>query len=45
VYAGGQSEPLVLRRTDCVLVGEGEISLGCERTADKAAIVKFSVQG
>lgn len=45
VYAGGQSEPIVLRRTDCVLVGEGEISLGCERTADNAAIVRFSVQG
>jgi pSer/pThr/pTyr-binding forkhead associated (FHA) protein len=45
VYAGGQSEPIVLRRTDCVLVGEGEIALGCERTAEKAAIVRFSVQG
>ena len=45
VYAGGQSEPLILRRTDCVLVGDGEISLGCERTADNAAIVRFSVQG
>ncbi len=44
VYAGSQSEPIVLRRTDCVLVGEGEISLGCERTADNAAVVKFSVQ-
>jgi adenylate cyclase len=45
VYAGGQSEPIVLRRTDCVLVGEGEISLGCERATDNAAIVRFSVQG
>jgi class 3 adenylate cyclase len=45
VYAGSQSEPLVLRRTDCVLVGEGEISLGCERTAAEAAIVRFSVLG
>jgi class 3 adenylate cyclase len=45
VYLGGQSEPLVLRRTDCVLVGEGEIALGCERTADNAAVVRFSVQG
>jgi adenylate cyclase len=45
VYAGGQSEPIVLRRTDCVLVGDGEVSLGCERTADNAAIVRFSVQG
>jgi class 3 adenylate cyclase len=44
VYVGGQSEPLVLRRTDCVLVGEGEISLGCERTAENAALVRFSVR-
>ncbi len=44
VYAGSQSEPIVLRRTDCVLVGEGEISLGCERTADNAALVRFSVR-
>lgn len=45
VYAGGQSEPTALRRTDCVLVGGGEISLGCERTADNAVVVRFSVQG
>ncbi|NJM43198.1 MAG: adenylate/guanylate cyclase domain-containing protein [Brachymonas sp.] len=43
VYAGGQSEPVVLRRTDCVLVGEGEISLGCERGAPDAAVLKFGV--
>jgi adenylate cyclase len=45
VYAGSQSEPVVLRRTDCVLVGVGEISLGCERGAENAAIVRYSVQG
>jgi adenylate cyclase len=45
VYLGGQSEPLVLRRTDCVLVGEGEIALGCERTANDAAVVRFRLQG
>jgi adenylate cyclase len=44
VYLGGQSEPLVLRRTDCVLVGEGEISLGCERTAPDAAIISFNIR-
>lgn len=44
VYAGGQSEPLVLRRTDCVLVGEGEISLGCERTTPDAAVLSFNVR-
>jgi adenylate cyclase len=45
VYAGGRNEPIALRRTDCVLVGDGDISLGCERTVDQAAIVRFSVQG
>ena len=45
VYAGSQIEPIALRRTECVLVGVGEISLGCERSADNAAVVKFSVQG
>jgi adenylate cyclase len=44
VYQGGQSEPLVLRRTDCVLVGEGEISLGCEKSAADAAVLSFSVR-
>jgi adenylate cyclase len=44
VYLGGQSEPLVLRRTDCVLVGEGEISLGCERTAPDAAVISFAIR-
>jgi adenylate cyclase len=44
VYLGGQAEPLVLRRTDCVLVGEGELSLGCERGSDKAPMVNFSVR-
>jgi adenylate cyclase len=45
VYWGAQAEPLVLRRTDCVLVGEGELSLGCERSSDKAPVVSFSVTG
>jgi adenylate cyclase len=45
VYLGGQSEPLVLRRTHCVLIGAGEICLGCERTAEKAPMVSFNIQG
>jgi adenylate cyclase len=45
VYAGGRNETIALRRTDCVLVGDDDISLGCERTVDQAAIVRFSVQG
>jgi adenylate cyclase len=45
VYWGSQAEPLVLRRTNCVLVGEGALSLGCERSADKAPMVNFVVTG
>ncbi len=43
-YFGNQSEPVVLRRTECYLVGQGQISLGCEREAEKAPIVHFSVK-
>ena len=45
VYMGNQTEPVVLRRTDCYLVGTGQISLGCERDADNAPLVLFSVTG
>ncbi|MDB5872403.1 MAG: Adenylyl cyclase [Ramlibacter sp.] len=44
VYMGNQSEPLVLRRTECYLVGQGQIVLGCERDAESAPIVLFSVK-
>lgn len=43
VYVGNQSEPVVLRRTECHLVGHGQITLGCERSAESAPIVIFSV--
>jgi hypothetical protein len=43
VYMGNQTEPVVLRRTECYLVGQGEIALGCEREADGAPAVLFSV--
>lgn len=43
-YFGNQSEPVVLRRTECYLVGQGQISLGCEREAEEAPIVHFSVK-
>ncbi|WP_048440877.1 adenylate/guanylate cyclase domain-containing protein [Caenimonas sp. SL110] len=43
-YFGNQSEPVVLRRTECYLVGHGQISLGCEREAEEATIVHFSVK-
>jgi adenylate cyclase len=44
VYFGGQAEPVVLRRTECYLVGQGLIALGCERDAEDAPIVQFSIR-
>jgi class 3 adenylate cyclase len=43
VYVGNQSEPVVLRRTECHLVGQGQITLGCGRDAESAPLVLFSV--
>jgi adenylate cyclase len=43
VYMGNQTEPVVLRRADCYLVGQGQIALGCERHVDNAPLVEFSV--
>jgi class 3 adenylate cyclase len=43
VYFGGQTEPVVLRRTECYLVGSGQIALGCDRKADAAPVASFSV--
>ncbi|MDP3356314.1 MAG: adenylate/guanylate cyclase domain-containing protein [Polaromonas sp.] len=42
VYFGNQSEAVVLRRTECYLVGSGQISAGCERK-DGSPLVSFSV--
>ncbi len=44
VYMGNQAEPLVLRRTECYLIGQGQIVLGCERDAESAPLVLFSVK-
>ena len=44
VYMGNQSEPVILRRTECYLVGQGQITLGCERDAESAPLVMFSVK-
>lgn len=44
VYVGNQNEPLVLRRTECYLVGQGQITLGCEREAVSAPTLHFSVK-
>jgi class 3 adenylate cyclase len=45
VYMGNQTEPVVLRRTECYLVGHGQITLGCDRHAENAPLVLFSVSG
>jgi class 3 adenylate cyclase len=45
VYFGNQAEPVVLRRTECYLVGSGQIALGCEREAEAAPLVQFNVRG
>jgi adenylate cyclase len=44
VYFGNQSAPVVLRRTECYLVGEGQFALGCEREAEEAPVVQFNVR-
>lgn len=43
VYFGNQPEAVALRRTECFLVGYGQISLGCGIDADKAPLVAFEV--
>lgn len=42
VYFGNQSEAVVLRRTECYLVGSGQISAGCERR-EGSPLVSFSI--
>jgi adenylate cyclase len=44
VYMGNQAEPVVLRRTECYLVGNGVIALGCDRDAEDAPLATFSVK-
>ena len=44
VYFGNQQEAVALRRTECYLVGSGEIVLGCERNAENAPVVAFNVR-
>ena len=43
VYFGNQAEAVALRRTECFLVGFGQLSLGCKIDADKAPLVGFEV--
>lgn len=42
VYFGNQSDAVVLRRTECYLVGSGQISAGCERK-DGSPLISFSI--
>ncbi len=44
VYLGNQSEAVVLRRTECYLVGSGQICAGCERK-DGSPLISFSISG
>ncbi len=44
VYFGNQHEAVVLRRTECFLVGSGQISAGCERKEGSPLII-FSIGG
>jgi class 3 adenylate cyclase len=43
VYFGNQVEAVALRRTECYLVGYGQLSLGCKIDADMAPLVAFEV--
>lgn len=42
VYFGNQNEAVVLRRTECYLVGSGQICAGCERK-EGSPLISFSI--
>lgn len=44
VYFGNQAEPVVLRRTECYLVGNGQIVPGCGRAEEDAPLIGFSIK-
>lgn len=44
VYLGNQSEAIVLRRTECALVGSGTIVPGCARVDENAPLIAFAVK-
>jgi adenylate cyclase len=44
VYLGNQSEAVALRRTECYLVGSGQIVPGCERGDDNAPLIGFAIR-
>ena len=44
VYLGNQSEAMELRRTECHLVGNGQIVPGCGRFDDNAPLIDFLIR-
>lgn len=44
VYLGNQSEAVILRRTECHLVGSGQIVPGCGRSDENAPLIEFSIR-
>ena len=44
VYMGNQTEPVVLRRTECYLVGSGQIVPGCSREDESAPRIDFIIK-
>ena len=44
VYFGDQAEPVALRRTECYLVGYGQLSLGCKIDAENPPMLEFEVR-
>jgi adenylate cyclase len=44
LYFGGQTEAVVLRRTECYLAGRGQIFLGCDQDALAAPTLGFVVR-
>jgi adenylate cyclase len=44
VYMGNQAQPLVLRRTECYLVGNGQFALGCDRESEDAPLASFAIR-
>jgi len=44
VYLGNQDEAVVLRRTECTLVGSGQFVLGCAREDEDAPLIAFSIK-
>ena len=44
VYMGSQTEAVILRRTECCLVGDGHIVPGCHSSDNGAPLISFSIK-